>query len=286
MIAALDGFTQQMVPANGIALHSVTGGDGPPIVLLHGFPQSWWEWRKVMPLLADRFSVVALDLRGAGFSDCPADGYDKATLAKDVHAAMRALGHERYAVCGHDIGGMVAVAVAATHRDTVTHLAVLDVPLPGWSKWEATAAGLWHFGFHIKRDLPERLIHGREYDYIAAFVAERMYDHTHFDPEDLEIFARALALPGRTRGAMEWYRAFAADHPAALAWKRQPLEMPVLALGGEHRFGPHMVDMLKEFARDVTGGSIARASHYVADERPKEVAAALIRFLGRAAPGR
>ena len=282
MIAALNGFTQQMVPANGIKLHTVTGGDGPPIVLLHGFPQTWWEWHKVMPRLADHFSVVAVDLRGAGFSECPLTGYDKATLARDVHEAMRSLGHERYAVCGHDIGGMVALALAATHRQAVTHLAVLDVPLPGWNGWEAACARLWHFGFHMNRDLPERLIQGREYDYIAAFVAERMYDHANYDPDDIEIFARALALPGRIRGAMEWYRAFPADHAAALAWKEQPLELPVLALGGDQRFGPQMVAMLEEFARDVTCGSIGRASHYVADERPHEVAAALTDFIGKA----
>jgi pimeloyl-ACP methyl ester carboxylesterase len=281
MIAALQGFTQQIIPANGTRIHAVTGGEGPPIVLLHGFPQTWWEWRRVMPLLSGHFSVVAVDLRGAGFSDCPLQGYDKATLAQDVHEVMTALGHERYAVCGHDIGGMVALAQAATHRDAVTHLAVLDVPLPGWSEWQATCARLWHFGFHMNRDLPERLIHGREHDYVSTFIAERIYDHGNYDPADVEIFARALALPGRTRGAMEWYRSFPADHAAALEWKKQPLEMPVLALGGDQRFGAQMVPMLEEFASNVSGGAIKRCSHYVADEQPGEVAAALIQHFSR-----
>jgi pimeloyl-ACP methyl ester carboxylesterase len=279
MIATLKGFTQQLISANSIKIHSVTGGEGAPIVLLHGFPQTWWEWHTVMPLLSERFSVVAVDLRGAGFSDCPLDGYDKATLARDVHEVMIALGHERYAVCGHDIGGMVALALAATHRDAVTHLAVLDVPLPGWSEWDATCAKLWHFGFHMNRDLPERLIYGREYDYVSAFMAERFYDHGGFDPADIEIFAKAMALPGRTRGGLEWYRTFQADHAAALEYKKVPLEMPVLALGGDQRFGSRMVPMLEEFASNVTGGAIERSSHYVADERPREVAAALVQFL-------
>ena len=279
MIAALQGFTQQLVKANGIRINAVTGGEGPPIVLIHGFPQTWWEWHHVMPLLAEHFSVVAVDLRGAGFSDCPLDGYDKVTMARDVHEVMLALGHERYAVCGHDIGGMVALALAFTHRASVSHLAVLDVPVPGWSEWEATTAKLWHFGFHMNRDLPERLIYGREYDYISAFIAERIYDHSRYDPADIEIFAKALALPGRTRGGLEWYRTFSADHAAALDHKKDPLEMPVLALGGDQRFGPRMVPMLAEFARNVTGGTIERCSHYVADERPEEVAAALIAHL-------
>ncbi|MBB4004612.1 alpha/beta fold hydrolase [Aurantimonas endophytica] len=279
MIAALNGFTQQIIAANGVKMNTVTGGEGPPIVLIHGFPQTWWEWHRVMPLLAARFSVVAVDLRGAGFSECPLDGYDKATLARDVHEVMSALGHERYAVCGHDIGGMVALALAATHRDAVSHLAILDVPLPGWSEWEATAAKLWHFAFHMNRDLAERLIYGREYDYVSAFIAERIYDHNSYDPADIDIYARALALPGRTRGGMEWYRSFDADHAAALEYKRQPLDVPVLALGGDQRFGSRMVPMLEEFATNVTGGAIERCSHYVPDERPNEVASALIAFL-------
>ena len=279
MIAALDGFTQQLVPANGIRINAVTGGDGPSVLLLHGFPETWWEWHHVMPLLAERFNVVAIDLRGAGYSHCPLDGYDKATMARDAHEVMIALGHDRYAVCGHDIGGMVALPQAAIYRDAVTHLAVLDVPLPGWSDWEATCAKLWHFGFHMNRDLPERLIYGREYDYVSAFMAERIYDHSCFDPADIDIFAKALALPGRTRGGMEWYRSFAADHAAALQYKKQPLAIPVLALGGDQRFGSRMVPMLQQFASNVTGGSIERCGHYVADERPDEVAAALIEFL-------
>jgi len=281
MFAALEDFTQQLVPANGIRINAVTGGSGAPILLLHGWPETWWEWHDVMPLLAEHFSVVAIDLRGAGFSDCPQGGYDKATMACDAHAVMRTFGHERYAVCGHDIGAMVALAQAALYRDAVSHLAVLDVPLPGWSGWEATTAGLWHFGFHSNRDLPERLLHGREYDYISTFMAERFYDHSRFDPANIEIYARAMARPGRTRGGMEWYRTLAADHAAALEYKRQPLDMPVLALGGDQRFGAQMVPMLEEFARNVTGGAITRCSHYVADERPAEVAAALVDFIKR-----
>ena len=279
MIATLKGFTQQLVPANGIKINAATGGSGPPILLLHGWPETWWEWHHVMPLLAEHLSVVAMDLRGAGFSDCPLDGYDKATMARDAHDVMLALGHERYAVCGHDIGGMVALPQAAIYREAVTHLAVLDVPLPGWTQWEATIARLWHFSFHMNRDLPERLIHGREYDYVSSFMAERFYDHSTFGPAAIEIYAKAMALPGRTRGGMEWYRTLAADHAAALEYKKRPLEIPVLGLGGEQRFGAHMVPMLQEFASNVTGGSIARCSHYVADERPDEVAAALIDFL-------
>lgn len=279
MNTTLDGFEHRLVTVGDVRIHTVRGGAGTPVVLLHGFPQTWWEWRKVMPTLAARHTVVALDLRGAGFSDCPQDGYDKATLAADVHGVMAELGYDRYAVCGHDIGAMVTLALASTHRDAVTRLIVLDAPQPGWTQWEVMFAQLWHFGFHQNRDLPERLIQGREYDYVSTFIAERTFDHSTYHLDDIEIFARAFAQPGRTRGAMEWYRAFSVDHANALGWKTEPLTIPVLALGGDQRFGPKMVAMMKEFAMDVRGGSIVDCSHYVADERPVETATAIVDFL-------
>ena len=283
MRLTLDGFRHQMVRVGDVTMHAVVGGEGPPLVLLHGFPQTWWEWHRVMPLLAATHTVVALDLRGAGHSDSPQGGYDKASLAADVHGAMAALGFARYAVCGHDIGGMVAVALACTHRDAVTHLAVLDVSLPGWSEWESNMADpkLWHFAFHMKRDLPERLLFGREYDYVSTFIADRAFDHGAHDIEDVQEFARSLAQPGNTRGGLEWYRAFPADHANALLWKREALAMPVLALGGSYRYGDRMVTMLQEFASDVSGGSIADCGHWLAEERPAETAQALVAFLAR-----
>jgi pimeloyl-ACP methyl ester carboxylesterase len=156
----IEGFEHRLVLAGDVHIHSVSGGSGTPLVLIHGFPQTWWVWHKVMPMLAKHHHVVAVDLRGAGFSDCPLTGYDKATLANDIHNTMQALGHKTYAVCGHDIGAMVAMALASLHRDAVTRLIVLDAPLPGWSGWEASLASLWQFSFHQKRNLPELLIEG------------------------------------------------------------------------------------------------------------------------------
>jgi pimeloyl-ACP methyl ester carboxylesterase len=275
-----DDFRHQMLRAGDVKIHAVVAGDGPPLVLLHGFPQTWWEWRKIMPVLAERHTVVALDLRGAGHSDHPLAGYDKASLAEDVHGAMGALGFTRYAVCGHDIGGMVALALAFTHREAVTRVAILDVPQPGWSQWEASFADptLWHFAFHMNRDLPERLIYGREYDYVSAFFHGRAFNHGAFPIAEVEVYARAFAQPGNTRGGLEWYRAFPVDHANALGWKRNPLTIPVLGLGGEHRWGPRIVAMLEEFAADVSGGSIPACGHWLVEERPAETAEALLKF--------
>ncbi|RUZ70205.1 alpha/beta hydrolase [Mesorhizobium sp. M7A.F.Ca.US.006.01.1.1] len=279
MTIHIEGFSHRIVSANGVNIHTVSGGQGSPLVLIHGFPQTWWEWRNVMSKLAEHHRVVAIDLRGAGFSDCPVSGYDKETLAEDVHQVMQELGHTSYAVCGHDIGAMVSVALASSRRDAVTRLIVLDAPLPGWTGWGQCLTSLWQFGFHQKRDLPELLIRGREFEYVSAFIAERTFDHGSYSFSDMEIFAKALALPGRTRAALEWYRAFPLDHQNALQWKSEPLRMPVLALGGEKRFGPQMIAMLEEFASDVSGGSIPDCGHYVADEKPAAVTSSILEFL-------
>ena len=281
MSETLQGFQSRKVRAGDIDMHAVIGGNGPPLVLIHGFPQTWWEWRKMMPRLAESHTVVAVDLRGAGHSDNPQGGYEKASLAADIHAVMVALGFDRYAVCGHDIGGMVALALACTHRHAVTLLTILDVSQPGWSGWEDNCAkpALWHFAFHQKRDLPERLLFGREYDYVSTFIADRAFDHKAHALEDVQVFARALAQPGNTRGGLEWYRAFPTDHRNALEWKQEKLAMPVLALGGEHNYGPVIVPMLQEFAIDVSGGIIAGCGHWLPEERPVETADAILEFL-------
>ena len=277
----LEGFRHELVPVGDVNIHAVIGGEGPPLVLLHGFPQTWWEWRRIMPLLAPHRTVVALDLRGAGHSDSPQGGYDKAGLAADVHGVMGHLGFQRYAVCGHDIGAMVALALACTERDAVSHLTYLDCSMPGWSRWEANFGDPrnWHFAFHMKRDLPERLIYGREYDYVSTFISDRAFDHGAHSSEDIEVFARAFAQPGNTRGGLEWYRAFPTDQADALEWKKTPLAIPVLALGGEHRYGPVIVSMLEEFATDVSGGSIAGCAHWLPEARPAETADAILSFL-------
>jgi pimeloyl-ACP methyl ester carboxylesterase len=277
----LPGFRHRMIAANGIDIHVVIGGEGSPLVLLHGFPQTWREFRHVMPELARRHTVVALDLRGAGHSACPQGGYDKVTMAADVHAAMLALGHERYAVCGHDIGAMVALALAAGQREAVTHLVVLDAPMPGWSRWQEICANprVWHFAFHQKQNLPELLIRGREHEYVSSFIFDRVFDHGALADEDIDAYVKAFAQPGRTRGGLEWYRAFPLDDEHAQAWKAAPMEMPVLALGGEHRWGPDMVAMMREWAIDVEGGSIRDCGHWVPEEQPAALAEAMLAFL-------
>lgn len=279
---SLPGFKSRMVKVGDVNLHAVVGGAGAPLLLLHGFPQTWWEWRKVMPDLAKRYTVVAADLRGAGHSDCPATGYDKAQLGTDMVGLMKALGHERFHVCGHDIGAMVAYALAAKHRDAVTKLVILDVPMPGVSFWDGLFSDprVWHFSFHMKPHLPEVLLAGKEYEYVSTFIYDRCYNRLAFEEEDLRVFARTFAMPGRTRGGLEWYRAFPKDAADNRAWAKNKVTTPTLALGGDQRWGPVIVSMMQELCENVSGGSIPECNHWVAEEQPEFLVQELVKFLG------
>lgn len=269
--------------APDVSLHAVVAGTGPAVFLLHGFPQTWHEWTPVIDELAQHHTVVAVDLKGAGNSSKPLIGYDKVTMAAELDGLRQALGFETVQVVGHDIGGMVAYAWAATHRDTVTRLAIFDVPIPGAALWDTIYADptVWHFAFHQNRDLPEFLISGREYGYVESFLRNRATNHGAFTDRDVELYARAFAQPGAIRSTLEWYRAFERDAEDNRKFKQEPLTIPVLALGGENRWGPKIVDMVSEFGSNVTGGSIPDCGHWVVEERPDAVLDALANFLDR-----
>jgi pimeloyl-ACP methyl ester carboxylesterase len=274
----------------GLRMHYVTAGDGPrTIVLLHGFPQTWWEWRSVIPeLVGAGFRVVALDYRGAGHSGRPADGYDKATMAGDVHRLLRDhLGFTGPVVlAGHDIGLMVAYSYARQYRDEVSHLAVIDAPLPGTAVFDRLSSDprVWQFAFHAVRDIPEMLIAGRERPYLQHFFTARSADPSAVTAEDLDVYVAAYASPGGIRAGMEVYRAFdkdVAENRAALEQDGK-LTLPVLAVGGAiSTTGSLMEPMMREVADNVTAVLIADAAHWIPEEQPRVLAQAIDEFAHR-----
>jgi pimeloyl-ACP methyl ester carboxylesterase len=274
----------------GLRIHYVTAGDGPrTIVLLHGFPQTWWEWRSVIPeLVGAGFRVVALDYRGAGHSGRPADGYDKATMAGDVHRLLRDhLGFTGPVVlAGHDIGLMVAYSYARQYRDEVSHLAVIDAPLPGTAVFDRLSSDprVWQFAFHAVRDIPEMLIAGRERPYLQHFFTARSADPSAVTAEDLDVYVAAYASPGGIRAGMEVYRAFdkdVAENRAALEQDGK-LTLPVLAVGGAiSTTGSLMESMMREVADNVTAVLIADAGHWIPEEQPRVLAQAIAEFAHR-----
>jgi pimeloyl-ACP methyl ester carboxylesterase len=278
----------------GLRLHFTTAGRGTrTIVLLHGFPQTWWEWRRVIPALAaDGFHVVAPDYRGAGHSWRPPGGYDKQTMANDIHQLLRQQLQIRRPIVliGHDIGLMVSYAYAQAHRNEVSHLVVVDAPLPGTAFFDRLRNDprVWHFAFHGARDVAEMLVSGHERQYLQAFFNARCADPSAISDEDLEIYASAYAAAGAMRAGFELYRAFdqdAEDNRAALG-RNGKLTVPVLAVGGaSSTSGPLVEEMMREVADNVTGVRVPGTAHWIPEENPRALARAVLGFAGKAASG-
>ncbi|SEH18872.1 Pimeloyl-ACP methyl ester carboxylesterase [Sphingopyxis sp. YR583] len=221
------------IEANGVQYHYlISEGRGEPIVLLHGWGETSYMWRHVMPALAARgHRVIAPDLRGLGDTARPATGYEKANIARDIHALVDALGlGPRVTLAGHDMGGMVAYAYAAQYRDQVSRLIVMDVPLPGIDPWKEISATprTWHFRFFGVRDLPEMLITGQESEFIRWFRSVEAVNTSALTQESEDFCAAAYARPGALRGGFEYYRAFAQDEVDNRAFSKQPLTIPFL----------------------------------------------------------
>lgn len=272
-------FEQQSTLVNNVKIHYVIGGRGPAMLLIHGFPQTWWEWHNVMSALSEHYTVIAPDLRGTGLSDITYEGYTKRQLASDLHGVIESLGCGTPHVVGHDIGSMVAYAYA-TQFPTKT-LAVLDSTIPGIGDWDSAVSNprVWHFSFHQKRDLPEALIcGGRERLYITSFIKDRCFNAAAISEEDLSIYVRAYSQPGAFRAGMEWYRQFHQDAQDNKAAGALPDSLKVLALGGEKYWGEMMVDRVREVAPSVVGGSISSCGHFIPEEQPEALVKALQEF--------
>jgi pimeloyl-ACP methyl ester carboxylesterase len=279
-------FEHRYANLPGVRLHYVSLGQGRPVVLIHGWPQTWYEWRRVMPLLANDFLLIAPDLRGLGDSSRPSRGYDKKTVANDVWLLMHDhLGHDRFAVVGHDWGAPVAFRLAADHADAVTHLAMLDVPVPGDQPSGAALGGSprWHHLFHAVPDLPEALTFGRERIYLEWFFANGTDQANAFSDADICEYVRTYSQPGAMRAGFNFYRALnqdVADNRATLA-SGFKLPMPTLGLGGggPRGRGDLVVESLRRVALHAEGGSIPDCGHFIPEEKPHELADHLRAFL-------
>lgn len=275
--------------APGVRLHYRRQGAGPPMVLLHGFPQTGFMWRKVMPALAARHTVVAPDLRGYGDSDKPATGYDKRTMAADIATLIRTLGLGPVVLAGHDRGARVAHRFALDHPGLLTHLVLLDIAptLEVFERMDAAGAReRWHWLFHLVPDLPEALLAGREELYIRALIRLWAYDPSAIEEEAVQEYVRCFRLPGAVRAAMEDYRAGAGiDLEHDRADRDRKVRVPTLVLWGGAGRPPQAADMLatwKTRCEAVEGGPIPECGHFIPEEAPAALLQALERFLARA----
>ena len=275
-----DTFSHHVCRLDDAQIHYVLGGKGDPLVLLHGWPQTWYEWRRVMPALAGRYTVIAPDLRGLGDSSRPVAGYDLHTLAGDIRGVLDHLGLGPIRLVGHDLGGPVAYAYAARWPGDVEALAVVEAPLLGVDVdgVEDLNRRLWHFAFHQAPDVPEALVSGRERLYLTWFYKTFAYDKGAFGDPEIDEYARCYSAPGALRAGFAHYRAFPEDARQVAEWAKTKLKMPVLALGGELSLGEITQKLYAAVAEDVRGGVIPRCGHWVAEERPDYLVEQLLSF--------
>ena len=277
-------FEHRMVAAAGLRFHLVEGGVGDPVVLIAGFPQSWYAWRRVMPLLARHHRVIAIDLPGQGDSDKPVDGYDTRTTGERIHALLKVLGHDRYFIGAHDIGAWVAYPYAARHGDEVRRLVLLDANIPGVTLRPTVDVGPdnwknWHFFFHPVPDLPEALLTGRERLYIEWFFHRKTANPAAtFSVADIDEYERVYRMTGNLRGALAYYRAVFEDIRQNQELADVRLRTPILALGGDVGMSPNIFEAMKPLGENVQGGVVANCGHYMPEEQPEVIAERMLAF--------
>ena len=265
---------------DGVQLHYLTAGKGPAVLLLHGYAETSRMWRPIIPLLAEKFTVIAPDLPGIGDSSIPAGTIDMITAAKQIHELVRSMKIEKARVVGHDIGLMVAYAYAAQFPAETEKLAVMDAFLPGVPGWEAiyNAPNVWHFRFN--GEYPEMLVKGRERTYFEYFWNVLAADKTRSIPEaERKAYTEAYARPGRMRAAWAYFASWPQLAKDFAQLSQTKLTMPVLAIGGEKSLGNELAEQMKLVATDVTVVVLKDTGHWILEERPKETTDALVKFL-------
>jgi pimeloyl-ACP methyl ester carboxylesterase len=283
-------FTHHMASVNDIQIHYVMGGQGDAIVLLHGWPETWYAWRHVMPALAKNYTVIAPDLRGLGDSSKPATGYDGKTVAEDIHQLVTQLGFRTIFLVGHDIGTQVAYSYTAAHPTEVKKLAVMELTIPGFAP--PGRPPIWWAIFHQTPDVPEALVDGKEMMYLSWFLRGLAYNPSAITQEDINEYVSHYSAPGGMRAGFEYYRAFPQDAIQNENYSKTKLPMPVLALGGAYIpvLGgnitmPSIIYGMQQLAVNVTGIRVPNSGHFIPEEQPGFVTDQLFKFFGNSTNG-
>ena len=281
-------FEHGTADVDGVRMHYVRGGEGPPLVLLHGWPQTWYEWVEVMPALAEEHTVIAVDLPGLGDSEGEPSSYDKKTLARYVHGLVSGnLGYDSVNLAAHDLGAGVGYQYAAQYPDEMQEYAHMDYPLPGPSIDAAQYEDLsWHIALHRQEGLPETLTEGREREYLARFYPQVAASPDSIPEEAVDEYARTYSRPGKMSAGFELYRTLDEDTADNVRSAGTRLRMPVLVMSGTA--GPYegtdagsfTTGTMRAVANDVSSVGVPDAGHYLPEENPEFVADELLRFFG------
>ena len=281
-IHAQQGIEDRFANVNGVRIHYLVAGKGEPVILLHGFAQTSRMWRPLMVELAKTRMIIAPDLRGFGGSSKPVNGYDKKTMAQDIHALSSSLGIKRASVVGHDIGLMVAYAYAAQYPAEVDRIVLMDAFLPGVGDWKNVwlLRDLWHF--HFYGETPLRLVTGRERIYLEHFWNDFAADRNHSVPEaDRRFYARAYAQPGAIPAGFAVFKAFEQDAKDFAEFSQTKLTMPMLVLTGEKASGEFLIEQARLVDTNVEGVVIKGKGHWLMEEAPREVIPRLVAFINK-----
>ncbi len=276
------GIRSRFAKLDGVKLHYLAAGNGEPVILLHGYAQNSHMWRPLIPELAKTNAVIAPDLRGFGQSSKPPQGYDKKSIARDIHALAASLGLKRVRICGHDIGLMVAYAYAAQYPAEVDRIALMDAFLPGVGNWENVwlLHDKWHFNFY--GETPLKLVAGREHIYFEHFWNDFAANPKKSVSErDRRFYTKAYAQPGAMRAGFEVFRAFEQDGKDFAEFAKTKLTMPMLVLTGEKASSEFLIEQARLVDDNVEGVVIKGAGHWLIDEAPAQVIPKLVDFLSK-----
>ena len=279
-------FFHHTTSVNGIQLHYVIGGQGNPVVLLHGWPETWYAWHKVMPALAKNYTVIAPDLRGLGDSSKPPTGYDGNTTSEDIYQLVSQLGFRKIILVAHDIGAQTAYSYAAGHPSNVSRLVIMDAVFPGFfpPNFEGVC---WWCSFHQTRDIPELLTAENEREYLSWHYRGLAYNREAITEADIDTYVKSYSAPGGMRAGFEYYRAFPMNAEQNKALSETKLQIPVLAIGGDiypalggDLPGNLTLNSTQALAANVTGITVPLSGHYIAEEQPQFVTEQLTKFFG------
>lgn len=275
-------FEDRYTNIGDLRLHFVMGGKGPAVLLVPGWPETWWAWRHVMPELATHFTVIAVDTRGMGESSRPTSGYDMASVANDLYQLMTQLGYPHFRMVGHDIGVWISYAMAVDHPEAPERIVLIDSNIPGVTppppifRSKADNTHSWHFMFNQLDDLPELLVQGRERQYLSWLFSNYAYKP---GAVAMNEYIRAYSMPGAMRAGFAYYRALPETIEQNRVRMRSRLTMPILALGGEYGTASIAESTIKPYADNLRGGVLPACGHYVPEECPQALLDRIMPFL-------
>ncbi|MFE9576964.1 alpha/beta fold hydrolase [Nocardia sp. NPDC006044] len=287
-------FTSDYAEVNGVRLHHVTGGAGEPLILLGGWPQTWWQFRKILPQLALHYRVTAVDLRGMGGSAKPESGYDKKTMARDIHELIRHLGHRSAFVAGHDIGASLGYHLAANFPESVRRLVTIDLGVPD-AAWQAIpmlpgsdeqvkalehgrGGYPWWFALNQLHGLPEQLLADRFRLVIDWLYGHMLLDQSSVEEEARRIYAQAYDAPEAIRAGNGWYQTMRQDIADLATY--DPVTLPILTLAGEESYPALREQMSADKGTDIRVVEVKGSGHYIPEEQPERVVRELTAFFG------